>query len=80
MAKELSRILPRFQTTAPSAAEAVELSTISAIVEHAEASEDDQPQNNDDSDSYSVGRMAGVLTILSISMGKIFALMFLHHR
>ena len=39
MAKELSRILPRFQTTAPSAAEDVELSTISAIVEHAEASE-----------------------------------------
>ena len=46
MVKELSRILSSFQTVTPSAQEAVELRTVSASVEHAEETEDDQPFND----------------------------------
>ena len=78
MAKYVTSIIQPFLTTAQSASEAVELRTISAMVEHAEASEEDQPQNNYDSDSYIVGLMTGVLTILVISVGKVSTLMSLH--
>ena len=82
MAKELSSILPLFQTVTISPSEAVELRTVSAMEEHAEAPEDDhdQPQNTDNSDSYSVGVMTGVITILAISIGKICTLMLLYHK
>ena len=82
MTKELSRILPLFQTVTQSPSEAVELRTVSAMEEHAEATEDDhdQPQNTDNSDSYSVGVMTGAITILAISIGKICTLMLLYHK
>ena len=82
VAKLLSRILPCFQTATPSAPEGVELSTISGMMERAEASEDDDddPQSNDASDSYSVGIMTGALTILAISSGKVFTMITLHHK
>ena len=80
VAKELFRILHCFQTVTPSAPEAVELRTISGMMERAEASEDDEPQNNDDSDSYSVGMMTGVLTILLIFIGKVFTIISLHYK
>ena len=80
MAKELFRILHCFQTVTPSATEAVELRTLSAMVEHAEASEDDdEPQNNDDSD-YSVGIMTGALTIMLIFISKVSTLISLHYK
>ena len=78
VAKYVSSIIRPFLTATQSASEAVELRTISAMVDHAEASEEDQPQNTDESDSYSVGLMAGVLTILAISVGKVSTWMSLH--
>ena len=78
MVKELSRILPPFQVEASSAPEALELRTVSAIVDNTEASEDEQPQNSDHAESYSVGVMTGVLTILAITLGLVFSLIILH--
>ena len=78
MVKELSRILPPFQVEASSAPEALELRTVSAIVENTEANEDEQPQNGDHAESYSVGVMPGVLTILAITFGLVSSLIILH--
>ena len=50
------------------------------MMERAEASEDDEPQNNDDSDSYSVGMMTGALTIMLIFISKVSTLISLHYK
>ena len=75
--KELSRILLPLRIVTP---EALEVRTVSAIVENAEASEDEQPQNSDHAEYYSVGVMTGVLTILAISLGKVLSLMILQNK
>ena len=80
MAKEVFHILPSLPTVTPSPPEVVELRTVSAIVEHAEASEDDLDLPQNDTDSYSVGMIAGVLTTLIISIGKVLTLMILHNK
>ena len=78
MMKELSRILPPFQIKALSAPEALELRIVSATVDNTKASEEEQPKNNENTDSYSVGLMTGVLTILAITFGMVFSLMIFH--
>ena len=56
----------------------MELRTVSAMMEQADAMEENESDN--DEESYSVGVMTGVLTILVITLTKVAFLLTWHHK
>ena len=81
MVKHLSYLIPPILTvtsSTPPSPEAMELRTVSAMVEQAHAMEENESDN--DEESYSVGVMTGVLTILVIIFSKVTLLLIVYYK
>ena len=81
MVKLLPCLIPPFLTVTPpppQPPEALELRTVSAMVEQTHSIEENRADN--DEESYSVGVMTGVLTILAIILTKVALLLNVYYK
>ena len=80
MVKLLPCLIPPIPilTVTPQTPEALELRTVSAMVEQTHSTEENQSGN--DEESYSVGVMTGVFTILAIILTRVALLLNVHYK
>ena len=80
MIKQFVLYLSTRSSSSPSS-ESMELSTVSAVVDPGQPTEDEsQPQNDDVEQPYSVGVTAGGITILAIILNRLTILLTMYQR
>ena len=67
----IKHLVHYFQTRSPSPPQSMELNTVSAVVDLDQSIEDGHPQSSNNEEPYSVGVMAGVLTIMAIMLKRL---------